>query len=279
MLFMGIFIARINNGAKWIIYATVSWIVAEMTMPVTAATCTPPSRARHSVTNVDIDGTIRLDNGQRVILKNIIWPNRPLKLRADELWNFDNLARAALVKLLGNKQIVVYRKSRKPDRYGRFTSRIYLPEKNTDAGEWLLERGLARWWSGLYDRKCLEQLVRAENLARQNEKGIWSRKEYRVFHAFDKNISEMHGKFVLVQGKILSVGVRRKRTYLNFGHNWSKDFTVVLSKTDHNRFIKAEIDPESLSGRIVRVRGWVENYQGSMIRVTHPEQIEYLDIR
>jgi hypothetical protein len=34
------------------------------------------------------------------------------------------------------------------------------------------------------------------------------------------------------------------------------------------------MDPATLKGRTVRVRGWLKQYNGPMIEVTHPEQME-----
>jgi hypothetical protein len=35
--------------------------------------------------------------------------------------------------------------------------------------------------------------------------------------------------------------------------------------------------PTSLAGRLLRVRGWLREWNGPMIEATHPEQIELLD--
>ena len=42
-------------------------------------------------------------------------------------------------------------------------------------------------------------------------------------------------------------------------------------------FRRAGVDPTSLEGRRVRVRGWLQSLNGPMIEVTHPEQIEVLE--
>jgi micrococcal nuclease len=39
-------------------------------------------------------------------------------------------------------------------------------------------------------------------------------------------------------------------------------------------FAKEGIDVAAYQGRRIRVRGWVESWNGPMIEITHPEQIE-----
>ena len=59
--------------------------------------------------------------------------------------------------------------------------------------------------------------------------------------------------------------------------DWRTDFTVEIEGRDRKRFIEAGLDPASLQGRRIRVRGWVDWRNGPMIQATHPEQIEILD--
>ncbi len=69
----------------------------------------------------------------------------------------------------------------------------------------------------------------------------------------------------------------RARSYLNFSADWRTDFTAVVGADARKLFEESGIDIISLSGRPVRVRGWVRSYNGPMISVTHPEQIEVLE--
>ncbi|NQU69004.1 MAG: thermonuclease family protein, partial [Rhodospirillales bacterium] len=54
------------------------------------------------------------------------------------------------------------------------------------------------------------------------------------------------------------------------------DFTISISPRSHRSFKRAKIDIKSYVGRKLRVRGWLKSYNGPMIDVTHPEQIEML---
>ncbi|KKK84589.1 hypothetical protein LCGC14_2781820 [marine sediment metagenome] len=54
-------------------------------------------------------------------------------------------------------------------------------------------------------------------------------------------------------------------------------FTVSLRARVAKMFRRAGIEPLDLAGKKIRVRGWLDNYNGPMIVATHPEQIEILD--
>jgi micrococcal nuclease len=85
------------------------------------------------------------------------------------------------------------------------------------------------------------------------------------------------GSFQLVEGRVIDVATVRNRTYLNFGADWRRDFTISIAPKDRRRFRKSGVDPMSYKGQRIRVRGWLKSYNGSMIDVTHPEQFEILD--
>ena len=85
------------------------------------------------------------------------------------------------------------------------------------------------------------------------------------------------GSFQLVEGRVLEAAVVRGRAYLNFGADWREDFTVTLAPKVRRRFEAEGIDPRDYRGTRLRVRGWLKSYNGPMIEVTHPEQIEVLE--
>ena len=62
--------------------------------------------------------------------------------------------------------------------------------------------------------------------------------------------------------------------YVNFGRRWSEDFTVTIAKRNERAFSAAGLEPKSLSGRRVRIRGWIEERGGPWVEAARPEQIE-----
>ena len=149
----------------------------------------------------------------------------------------------------------------------------------TDDGAWvqgaLLAVGLARVHSLVDDRMAVADMLAIERQARAGRLGIWSQPDYRVRAA-----GEAEGglrSFQLVEGRVRAAAVVRGRGYLNFGEDWREDFTVSIAPRDRRRFEAAGIAVEDYEGRLVRVRGWIESFNGPMIEATHPEQIEVLE--
>ena len=81
-----------------------------------------------------------------------------------------------------------------------------------------------------------------------------------------------------MEGRIIeATRLRSGRTYLNFGTDYRTDFTVMFDAEDEALFDAAGITAETLETRRVRVRGWIEDENGPMIRIDHPDRIELLD--
>jgi hypothetical protein len=83
--------------------------------------------------------------------------------------------------------------------------------------------------------------------------------------------------YEVVEGRIETVAEVRGRTYLNFGRNWRRDFTVTVAGDAAKLFNGQNEGLAGLKGRLVRVRGWIENVNGPSINLTHPEQLEILE--
>ena len=139
----------------------------------------------------------------------------------------------------------------------------------------MLRRGLARVYSFRDNRSCIEEMLTLEREARLARRGIW-RLGYYAIRSIE-NAGRFVGSFQLVEGRVLDVATVRRRAYLNFGEDWRTDFTISIAPKDRRRFLKDGIDPVRYQGQRIRVRGWLKSYNGPMIEVTHPEQIEILD--
>ena len=114
-----------------------------------------------------------------------------------------------------------------------------------------------------------------EAAARASWRGIWRESGHGVKRAGDvEQLNRLADTFQIVEGRVLSVGRAGTRVYLNFGSRWSRDFTLVAASARLARFRAAGVDLETLAGRRVRVRGWLERRGGPMIEIEDPEQIE-----
>lgn len=79
----------------------------------------------------------------------------------------------------------------------------------------------------------------------------------------------------IVEGRVIEVSPQiRGRVYLNFGLDWRSDFTIAIDADALDGFQAAGKAPDALEGAIVRVRGWLFEENGPMIRLDHPEALE-----
>jgi hypothetical protein len=125
---------------------------------------------------------------------------------------------------------------------------------------------------------CASALFAAEREAREHRRGLWADAGAGPRQA-DKpqEILNEIGHFTLVEGKIVSVRESGAMIYVNFGRRWSRDFTVTILRRNRRIFSAAGIDPKSLEGRRIRVRGVIEQRGGPQIEASRPEQIELMD--
>lgn len=169
----------------------------------------------------------------------------------------------------------------KPDRYNRIPVHAYVEGTGVKAG-WiqgaLLRDGRALVYATEEQGTCLLAMRRAEHAAETARRGIWKSSPVLPADA-PADLLSKEGRFVLVAGTVHSVGNRKSRLYLNFGSNWSEDFTVSIVKQGRGAY-SGDIDALlPLKGRVVRIRGILDNSGGPLVRVFHESQIEILSGR
>jgi endonuclease YncB( thermonuclease family) len=160
-----------------------------------------------------------------------------------------------------------------PDRYGRFKAQMFA------GGEWvqakLLRAGVVRASPDLVSTVCMPALLAIEKRARGARAGHWGDGIFAV--RTPDELRRTTGTFQIVEGRVQAVAVVRSRVYLNFGSDWRSDLTVTIAPEDKRNFRRPRVDWKAVQGRRVRVRGWVESYNGPLISVYAPGQIEFLD--
>src|SRR5580693_7715148 len=228
-----------------------------------------------SVANHVIDGrTFTLEDGREVRLAAIEVP--PLETGAAPA----AAATAALEALIGGDDIVLRRADIATDRYGRLVAYAYAVRDGEELfaqGE-LIASGFARVGDHVGSRTCALALLKSENAARAAKLGLWADSHYDVLDAeTPTDVLARRGRFALVEGKVVSVRESGATIYVNFGRRWSEDFTVTVLKRNERNFTAAGLEPKKLSGRRIRVRGWIEERGGPWIEAARPEQIELTD--
>jgi endonuclease YncB( thermonuclease family) len=183
-------------------------------------------------------------------------------------------AEAALSRLIVGRAACLELFDRRRDRYGRLLAQVYRDDGLWIQGE-LLRRGLARVHVTADTRPLASDMLAIENRARRTGEGLWRDPRFRVRSAADAG--RALGSFQLVEGRVVEAARRADRWYLNFGEDWRSDFTVIIPAQALPDFAAAKLDPYALRGRVIRVRGWVERFNGPMIEAVIPEQIEIID--
>lgn len=224
-----------------------------------------------------VDGdTVVLGEGPVVRLVGIQAPRLSKGRPSVPDWPLARKARETLAGLVLGKKVRLAYGGEKRDRYDRVLAQMFL-----DDGTWvqqaMLARGMARVYTFPDNRACAAELLAAERQGRAERAGLWTDPFYAILAADKPNrFAGLEGRYVLVEGRIVSTGKSGGRVYLDFGRDWSADFTVIIGPSALRLFDKAGIEPDGLGGSLVRVRGWLDRRNGPVIEVTHPEQIEVL---
>jgi Staphylococcal nuclease homologue len=212
-------------------------------------------------------GTVRAATMDGIALED----GRTVRLAGIEL--------SAAPELAAGTAVTLKRLGAETDRYGRLQAHVFIDDNGTErwfqAG--LVARGIARVSSRVGDPGCAKLLLGNENSARFGKLGLWAEPVYVIGKAEDPaGVLGSRGRFALVEGKVVSVRESGGTIYVNFGRRWSEDFTVTIAKRNERAFAAAGLVPKSLSGRMVRIRGWIEERGGPWVEAARPEQIEVL---
>lgn len=228
-----------------------------------------------------IDGrTLVLKSGETVRLIGALAPEAPFWWKGPEAWGPAARAKRALERLVTGRSVGLAVGARARDRHKRLLAHLFIvdgPETLWVQGR-LVGNGHARAFSSKGSQACIRALQVREARARDTRTGLWSHSWYGVVNAAETaKLARRRYAFQIVEGRVISVGRSRGWTFLNFGADYKTDFTVAIRGRDRRLFRGNDVAPENLEGRRVRVRGWIEHWNGPVIKATHPEQIELLE--
>ncbi len=221
-----------------------------------------------------VDGdTVRLKNGAADIrLIGMQAPKLPLGRKNFKTWPLADESKAALEKLVLNRDVTVRLGTVATDRHGRILGHIVRSDDLWVQGEMLL-LGMARVYTFPDNRKLATEMLSLEAEARKAKRGIWAHPFYAVRDALSPTLNDDKGTYQLVTGTVKDAAKTKERIYLNFSDDFRTDFTVAIEKRDWPTFDAAKVDLLALKNKPIEVRGWVSMRNGPMIEATHPEQI------
>jgi endonuclease YncB( thermonuclease family) len=232
-----------------------------------AQECPGTETAGGPVAQVRDGRTLILADGREVRLAGIEVP--PAETRAGLA------ARQKLAALTGGHAVEL-KSTGAPDRYGRTVAFAFAGAQMLQTE--MIASGHALASARIGDAACARALRQAEHAARDGKRGLWADGGFRLQSADNPaDIVQGAGGFRLVRGKVLSVRESGATIYVNFGRRWSDDFTVTILKRNRRLFVTAGMEPKTLEGRTVDVRGYVERRGGPLIEADRPEQIEIVN--
>ncbi|RXT48880.1 thermonuclease family protein [Bradyrhizobium betae] len=205
--------------------------------------------------------SLRLDDGREIRLTGI---------------ESTATTKQALTSLLVGRDVILRGTDDTPDRYGRQGAILFIGESETSIQATLLAQGDAIASAEITDKDCAAALMAAEAEARRQKKGNWADPLAIKNAESPDDILAGIGRFMVVEGKVLSVRQAGAMTYLNFGRNWTRGFAVTISRRALPAFENAGVTLKSLENRRIRVRGWVEGTVGPRIDVRLLGQVELL---
>lgn len=226
-----------------------------------ASPCQFESQGEGRVAAIVDPRSVRLDDGREIRLTGIE-PTAATK--------------QALTSQLVGRDVTLRNTEGTPDRYGRQAALIFVGESDASEQAMLLAQGNAIVSTEIVDKDCAAALMAAEAEARRQKKGNWADPAAIKNAESPDDILAGIGRFMVVEGKVLSVRQAGATTYLNFGRNWTHGFAVTISKRTLPAFENAGIALKSLENRRIRVRGWVEGTTGPRIDVLRVGQVELL---
>lgn len=219
------------------------------------------------VSNLIKQNVIILKDGRKLILANIYVSKK--------------LGHSYLKRLLSKKPITFYTSGRKTDRHNRHIVQIFFQENGKRAWlqDHLISEGLAVPMALPNTRQCFHALLKSEKNSRVKElKSNSINQHFPIIKSSNLKLlnEKAQGSFQIVEGKVRSFHRTAKNTYLNFSKNWRTDFTVIIS----NHLLKRKKDKwpslKAMKGKTIRVRGWLDHYNGPLIRLEVPEMVEII---
>ncbi|MEP0519498.1 MAG: hypothetical protein ABJO09_04930 [Hyphomicrobiales bacterium] len=235
------------------------------------------------MTSIDHLGLVSLDDGR--------------KMRLSGIWLASQNLTARLPSFVG-RNVIPFPAASRPDYTGATAAHfILMPAQSTPREEnaWLQANFLSSGQAFLYvypDREsCAAELRRFESKARVEKKGIWSQvlrediaktvQEQNVAiivgEAGNLAIESADGRYGIISGRVLSTGESGRWRYLNFGDNFSRDFTVRITTRVEKRLTEQGLTIKGLIDRRVEIRGVIQSRDGPMIDVFDTAQIVIME--
>lgn len=238
--------------------------------PAAAADLCPGRGTMPAVVATAVDGTtLALADGSTVRLAGVEAPLAPIG-RTEE-WRLGDAARHRLAELVMGKSVTLAIAGDGPDRYGRKSAYVFADGRLVQLDMVAAGLARARWLPD--EAACLAELVAAERAPRAAGRGMWSAPAYRPVAAGDPSLLQRSGLYAIVQGRVTSVGHGYSLVFVDFGHDFRRDFTVLVPQPLAEQMAAEGRPLDALVGKTVEVRGMIEQNGGPAMRLNDSAEI------
>ncbi|WP_411903040.1 DNA-binding protein [Methylorubrum thiocyanatum] len=252
----------------WLLAAACGGSAAPHTLaaaPRAEEACRPAAARADRLADVGPRGELILASGRRAVLSGLHWPDAP---------EIDAAARSWLLAFRGMPLVLTERGPE--DRWGRRRADGIAGEAEpVDLAGGLVAAGLGYAGAGEADALCRPALRALEAAPRAAGHGLWAGGPLAATD--EPALSARAGRFVVVEGRILHVGERSARTYLDFARRGEQGLTVTVQKRTWRSLSEHGLSAATLKGRLVRIRGTVEIGRGPLIDLAGVEGIEVVE--
>lgn len=236
-----------------------------------ASGCAPDDTASTTVqlTGLDPAGDPLLGDGRRLRLVGLAPRQSP-----EEASRFDAGLRGFLSRPLGLAILG------EPDRWGRLPARLSVPPASPadtpqDLAQLLLARGAALPLAEPGASPC--ETVQKPTV----QKTVTSATQVSPLTAVDGHdlaaVKAQEGRYVMLEGRIASVGERSQRTYLNFSRRPKEAASIVLSRSLWRELKSAGWTASHLGGKRLRAYGVLSGRDGLLLEVASRTALELID--
>lgn len=250
-----------RGGALWLLAACGA-------LPFSVAadeSCRPGAARADRLAGLGSRGELILASGRRAVLSDLRWPDEPEAEAAARAWLLPFRDRPLALTERGGE-----------DRWGR--RRVDAVTEGTEPADLaggLIAAGLVHADPGEADTLCRPSLRALEAAPRAAGLGLWGAAAVEASDAVA--LTARAGRFTVTEGRILHVGERSARTYLDFAPRGAQGLTVTVQKRTWRRLAEHGLSAATLKGRLVRVRGTVEIGRGPVIDLGSRDAIEIVE--